>query len=67
MRWGAHVVVLCVTLAVLTLRADAAVDADLVTEIPGLATPFPQRIWSGYIEVPTVNGSVSNTIHTRIL
>eukprot|EP00037_Helgoeca_nana_P014868 m.139059 g.139059 ORF g.139059 m.139059 type:complete len:506 (-) comp22749_c0_seq2:1537-3054(-) len=59
MRWAAHVAVLCVTLAVLTLRADAAVDADLVTEIPGLATPFPQRIWSGYIEVPTVNGSAN--------
>eukprot|EP00040_Diaphanoeca_grandis_P039304 m.258713 g.258713 ORF g.258713 m.258713 type:complete len:511 (-) comp36943_c0_seq1:277-1809(-) len=43
---------LCVSLA------NAAIDADLVTSLPGLAPgAFTSRIWSGYIEVPTVNGS----------
>jgi hypothetical protein len=32
--------------------AQAAVDKDLVTSIPGLATPFPSRVWSGYEDPP---------------
>lgn len=48
----------CVAVALVGV-VQGAVDGDLVTEIPGLATPFDQRIWSGYIEVPTVNGSAN--------
>lgn len=39
--------------------AHAAVDEDLVGDIPGYGGRFEQRMWSGYISVPTVNGSAN--------
>ena len=39
----------------------AAIDAHLIKSLPGLPTPLSTRMYSGYISVPFVNG----TVHTH--
>ena len=46
-----------IAVAFCACSATAAVDADEITALPGFEGELPTRMWSGLMEVPTVNGS----------